>query len=203
MRDLSLETEEKLVFLCKKEDQKAFEELINREGDYIEGWIRKFAKHDDALSKEVYQITLIKGWQRIKSFKGNCKFSTWMNTIARNNFYDIYRSNSKRKFVSTDYLWTLSGETDVGVIESHDKKIQRDDQIDEHKKVLQKIFSRIKPEHSEILRMYHSEDMSYAEIAKAIDKPIGTVMSRLHYARRSAASTIKKLKLKNYIENFV
>jgi len=199
MRDLSLETEEKLVLLCKGEDQKAFEELISREGDCIERWIRKFAKHDDALSKEVYQITLIKGWQRIESFKGNCRFSTWMNTIARNNFYDIYRSNSK--FVSLDHLWTLSDEIGAGVVESHDKKIQRDDQINEHKKVLQKIFSRIKPEHSEILKMYHSEGMPYAEIAKAIDKPLGTVMSRLHYARRSAASVIKKLKLKNYIEN--
>ena len=69
MINLSTETEDQLVGFCKEGNSEAFEELIRREGEYITGWIRKFAKGDDHLVDEIYQMTLIKGWNKIKTFK--------------------------------------------------------------------------------------------------------------------------------------
>ena len=81
--------------------------------------------------------------------------------------------------------------------------IEKEDQIDEHKKVLNKIFCKLKEEHAEVLKLYHYDGLPYVEISKKIGKPVGTVMSRLFYARKSASKIIKRMKLKNYVENFV
>ena len=81
--------------------------------------------------------------------------------------------------------------------------IEKEDQMGEHKKVLDKIFCKLKEEHAEVLKLYHYDGLPYVEISKKIGKPVGTVMSRLFYARKSASKIINRMKLKNYVENFV
>ena len=51
--------------------------------------------------------------------------------------------------------------------------------------------------------MYHYDGLPYVEISKKIGKPLGTVMSRLFYARKNASKIIKRMKLNGYVENFV
>ena len=202
MSKISSKTEDQLVRLCKRENTEAFEELIQRNQDYIIGWIRKFAKGDNNLVDEIYQTTLIKAWRKIKTFKQNCKFATWVNTIARNCFYDLYRSNSNSKLVNVDNYEILYNNLLLHMPRAS-MKIEKEDQIGEHKKVLNKIFSKLKEEHAQVLKMYHYDGLPYVEISKKIGKPVGTVMSRLFYARKNASKIIKRMKLNSYVENFV
>jgi RNA polymerase sigma-70 factor (ECF subfamily) len=202
MTKLSSKTEDQLVRLCKKESTVAFEELIQRNHDYIIGWIRKFAKGDNNLVDEIYQMALIKAWRKIKTFKQNCKFATWVNTIARNCFYDLYRLNTNSKFVNVDNYEILHNDL-FSYTPRASIKIEKEDQMGEHKKVLNKIFSKLKKEHAEVLKLYHYDDLPYVEISKKIGKPVGTVMSRLFYARKNASKIIERMKLKGYVENFV
>ena len=202
MSNLFSKTESQLIRLSKRGNAQAFEELINREGEYITGWIRKFAKGDDNLVDEVYQLTLIKGWNKIKTFKQNCKFATWMNTIARNCFYDIYRSNATSRMVNVDNYDVIYKDLFLFTPRAS-MAIEKEDQMGEHKKVLDKIFCKLKEEHAEVLKLYHYDGLPYVEISKKIGKPVGTVMSRLFYARKSASKIIKRMKLKDYVENFV
>ena len=202
MINLSTKTEDQLVRFCKKGNSEAFEELIRREGEYITGWIRKFAKGDDHLVDEIYQMTLIKGWNKIKTFKQNCKFATWMNTIARNSFYDLYRMNANSRMINVDNYEIVYKDLFLHTPRAS-IAIEKEDQIDEHKKVLNKIFCKLKEEHAEVLKLYHYDGLPYVEISKKIGKPVGTVMSRLFYARKSASKIIKRMKLKDYVENFV
>lgn len=202
MSKLLSKTESQLVRLCKKGNAEAFEELICREGEYITGWIRKFAKGDDHLVDEVYQMSLIKGWSKITTFKQNCKFATWMNTIARNCFYDVYRANANSRMISVDNYEVIYKDLFLHTPRAS-MAIEKEDQIDEHKKVLNKIFCKLKEEHAEVLKLYHYDGLPYVEISKKIGKPVGTVMSRLFYARKSASKIINRMKLKNYVENFV
>lgn len=202
MSNLFSKTESQLIRLSKRGNAQAFEELINREGEYITGWIRKFAKGDDNLVDEVYQLTLIKGWNKIKTFKQNCKFATWMNTIARNSFYDIYRSNATSRMVNVDNYDVIYKDLFLFTPRAS-MAIEKEDQMGEHKKVLNKIFSKLKKEHAEVLKLYHYDGLPYIEISKKIGKPVGTVMSRLFYARKQATKIINRMKLESYVENFV
>ena len=202
MSNLFSKTESQLIRLSKRGNAQAFEELINREGEYITGWIRKFAKGDDNLVDEVYQLTLIKGWNKIKTFKQNCKFATWMNTIARNSFYDLYRSNANSRMINIDNYEIVYKDLFLHTPRAS-MAIEKEDQMGEHKKVLDKIFCKLKEEHAEVLKLYHYDGLPYVEISKKIGKPVGTVMSRLFYARKSASKIIKRMKLKDYVENFV
>lgn len=202
MKSLDSKTEYQLVRLCKKENTEAFEELIRRDSEYIIGWIRKFAKGDDHLVDEIYQMALIKAWRRISTFKQNCKFSTWFNTISRNCFYDLYRLTSKSRFVNVDNYEVIYNDLLLHTPRAS-INIEKEDQIGEHKKVLNRIFSELKKEHAEVLRLHHYEGLPYVKISERIGKPIGTVMSRLFYARRHATKVISRMKLKSYVENFV
>ena len=82
-------TEKKLIVLCKKDDLKAFDELVSRNKNKVYGWILSKTK-DETNAEEIFQKTLIKSWRYIKKFKGGSSYSTWANSIARNLFIDDY-----------------------------------------------------------------------------------------------------------------
>ena len=86
--NFSSKTEEQLISFCKRGYRKAFDELISREGNYIKMWILKYCKGNQSFAEEIFSQTIIKCWQKIKTFKGESKFSTWANCIARRNFLD-------------------------------------------------------------------------------------------------------------------
>ena len=71
MINFSLKTEKQLLSLCKKGSREAFDELLSREGNYIKMWIFKYCKGNQALGEEIYSQTIIKCWQKIKTFKGD------------------------------------------------------------------------------------------------------------------------------------
>ena len=199
-------TEAELIERCKKGDTIAYCELIRRNADYITGWIRKFCGSNPDAVEEVYQITTIKYWQRINSFKGNCTFKVWANHVARNTFYDNYRRKSREGFTAIENIaedsesvrpeFSLSDDTEPS------NKIEHDDQLEEHKKIINRLTSMLRPEHSEVLYLFHYEGLNYSEISKAVKIPVGTVLSRLFYARKQAQGLVKKLKLEKYAENF-
>ena len=192
-------TEKQLISLCKKENREAFEELLSRDSEYIRGWIRKFSKGNDHLADEIYQITIIKCWQRIKGFKEKCKFSTWATTVARNSFYDEYRKNLDRKFYDIETVIhnaELETRPDFPLVEGKlpSQEIQHEEDVQHAKKLTEQIFNKLKPNQAEVLKMYEGEGLQYNEIAKILNVPVGTVMSRVFYARKKALHVIKKHK---------
>ena len=190
-------TERQLVNLCKKGDEEAFEELLSRYSEKIRGWIYKFSKGDDHFADEIYQITIIKCWQKIKSFKGKSKFNTWATAIARNAFYDEYRKTTKRNYCDIEIInqdLGLETRPDFSLVENKlpSQEMQSKENIQHAKKVMKQIFRKLKPNYAEILRLRDCENLEYKEISEMLDIPLGTVMSRLFYARRKALVLIEK-----------
>ena len=194
-------TERQLVNLCKRGREEAFEELLSRHSKYIRGWVRKFAKGDSCFADEIYQITIIKSWQKIGGFKGKSTFTTWITAIARNVFYDEHRRATKRKFYSIEMADTNSEfETrpDFPLVEDRlpSQEIQSKEDIQYAKKITKQIFRKLKPNYAEVLRLRDGEDLEYKEIARILNVPIGTVMSRLFYARKKVTLLIEKFNYK-------
>ena len=188
---MKAKTERQLINLCKEGNEEAFEELISRERDYIRGWVYGFAKGNYLLAEEIFQVTIIKCWQKIKGFKGKCKFGVWANNIARNAFYDEYRKSSRRQFYSIDQE---DGHEDPIYLMEYNKSeskppsydIEKQEKVKEAQKITNKILRKLSLKHEQIIKMADQEELEYHEISEKLNIPIGTVMSRLFYARKKA-----------------
>lgn len=181
-------SEEQLLKKAKRRDHKAFEELLDRTSDYIVSSISSFSKgrYDDT---ELYQKACIKSWKYIDRFRGDCKFSTWMYRMVRHICCDEYRKQSRSKEVSYDGLLDSQDEG-LGWMEKKmpvvDAVRAKDMDMKFLKKILNQSINRLSDKHKEVLLLFGEEELTYAEIAERLNCSVGTVMSRLFYARRQA-----------------
>ena len=212
---MTKKTEKQLINLCKKGNTLAFEELISRNKDYIRKWIFKYAKGDNDLAEEIYSQTLVKVWKKIKTFKAQSKFITWVNAVSRNIFLDEFRKNTKNRYVDIEKVLDLSsnssifnsshaeaitGEVAVGfeciAAQLPSENIEKSEESKRSKQLVKEIMSKLSYDDRQILFFYHRDELEYNQIAKKLGIPIGTVMSRLFYARKKANRIITILKNK-------
>ena len=184
-------SEEKLVSLSKLGNQRAFEELISRHHNKIFNWIRS-AKIDYLYAEEIHQQTTIRCWEKIKKFRGDSKFYTWANRISRNLFYDLERKKRREPTESLDLILENSG-GNLPLHTTEPKGLKNLEAQDINKKI-QKTLRKLSPMHREILILFAEKELTYEQISKKIKCPVGTVMSRLFYARKQAQKIYNLLK---------
>ena len=177
-------TEPYLVNKSKKGDTKAFEELMSRSKGYLTNWILKKTRCENE-TEEVLQIAYIKCWKNIKKFQGKSGFKTWACTISRNLFIDRYRKAQKKRELSIEEVG------DAYIYErvtwgSGYERLMRKENMD----MLNKILDSLPKIHSDVLSSFAVEELTYKEIAKKLGCSIGTVMSRLYYARKRAKQLV-------------
>ena len=191
-------TDKQLVALCKRGNRAAFDELIRRNESYFKSWIFKYCKGNTALGEEIYSQTLVKSWQKIKSFKGDCAFKTWFCSIANRNFLTEYRKNTRVKFIELDCFLSSDARADFDIFDENlpSSPLEKKEHFKKTQSTLNKILRKLKPKDREILKLYHRDCLEYKDIAHVMNIPIGTVMSRLFYARKRAQLVIKRLNYK-------
>ncbi len=198
--------------MCKRGNRAAFDELVRRNQSYFKSWILKYCKGNNALGEEIYSQTLIKSWQKIKTFKGNSAFKTWFCSIASRNFLDEYRKSKKYQFIELEKCINLSADynrkdnsdnayqAEININYNKQKEklpsfnIESSEGFKENNLLIDRVLRKLKPNHREVLRMHHRDGMEYKEISKRLKIPLGTVMSRLYYARIEAVKIVKKYK---------
>lgn len=186
-------SEDSLVKKAQGEDPEAFEELLNRTKPYLHSWILKKTRCEHK-AEEIVQVTYIKCWNKIKNFEGKCKFKTWACSIARNLFIDLWRKEQKEREVSLEEIEDVYGYLNHSNNGGFEKLRNRDLQ-----KTLLGVLDDLPKIHKEVLVCFAVQDMSYKEISKKLNCSVGTVMSRLFYARKKAQALIKcTVDYKNY-----
>ncbi len=128
-------------------------------------------------AKDVVQEAFIKAYQNLKHFETGRSFGPWLLTIVRNLCIDLIR---KRKHESPDGLPEVlpdrrGSPADGSVL----------------KQEVWAALSRLSPQHREIIFLRDYQGHSYNEIAEILRIPLGTVMSRLHHARRSLMAVLE------------
>ena len=180
--------DELLVKLAKQSDMLAFEELVARHRDKI--YARAFSmmrNEDEAL--DLSQEAWVKGWQRLVQFQGDSSFATWMTRIVINLCLDQLRKNKRHRAESIEVLNEESGgvERQMPVVEVNPTEgLERA----ELRKRIDQALSQLSHEHRTVLILHEFEDLEYKEIAKRMSCSMGTVMSRLFYARRKMAGLL-------------
>jgi RNA polymerase sigma-70 factor (ECF subfamily) len=131
----------------------------------------------DDLAQECY-LRALRNWEQ---FDGKGSRQAWLFTIARRTCVDWFRTKRKSVQISLDTL----GELQEVVSEKRNP-----DDIE----IVWEIIKSLKPEYKEILYLRFAGGLNYAEMAKTLDIPLGTVRSRLHRGLRALRTKIEEQK---------
>jgi RNA polymerase sigma-70 factor (ECF subfamily) len=191
-QDYSAVSDERLVRLAQKGNVVAFEELVKRHRDKI--YARAFSmvrNEDDAI--DLSQEAWVKGWQRLKQFQGDSSFVTWMTRIVINLCLDHLRKQKRHRAESIEAMDEESGgvERQMPMVTGNPTEgLERA----ELRQRIDRALALLSYEHRTVLILHEFEDLEYKEIAKRMQCSIGTVMSRLFYARRKMANLLAGFK---------
>jgi RNA polymerase sigma-70 factor (ECF subfamily) len=180
--------DEALVKAAKRGDMAAFEELVARHRDKI--YARAFSmlrNEEDAV--DISQEAWVKGWQRLNQFQGESSFATWMTRIVINLCLDQLRKLKRVRAESIDQMDDESGgvERQMPVINPNPSEgLERG----ELRQRIDKALAQLSYEHRTVLVLHEFEELEYKLIAKKMGCSIGTVMSRLFYARRKMTALL-------------
>ncbi len=191
-RELSAREDAEWVIKAQSGDTRAFDRLVTKHRGKIYAMILNMVKND-ADAWDLSQEAFIKAWKALPKFEARARFSTWLFRISHNVVYDWLR---KRKIVGDGELNDEvfdAGRIDPGAVTAphHDKRPDEAMQQDELRKQIKHAINKLSTEHREVVLLREVQGLDYKEIAEVTGNSIGTVMSRLHYARKKLQTYLK------------
>jgi RNA polymerase sigma-70 factor, ECF subfamily len=185
-----------LVQVAQRGDVAAFEELVARHRDKVYSRAFSMLRHEqEAL--DVSQEAWIKAWQRLGQFQQESSFTTWVTRIVINLCLDQLRRRKRGQAESVEELEEESGGVErylPVVVGNPSEGLERS----ELRKRIDEALGRLSVEHRTALVLLEFEELEYKEIAERMKCSLGTVMSRIFYARRKLAALLRDMKREDY-----
>jgi RNA polymerase sigma-70 factor (ECF subfamily) len=175
--------EGELVRRARKGDLAAYDDLVRRYQERIYATIYHMtSNHEDA--NDLAQDTFIKAFHALKSFKGGSSFYTWVYRIAVNKTINFLKQRKHKAHLSLDDLdFNAEHDPDLVALIS-DKTPRREAYLSELQQKLNEAMQKLSEPHRLAVTLHDVQGLSHEEIAEIMDCNIGTVRSRLFYARQ-------------------
>ncbi|MGO8678390.1 MAG: sigma-70 family RNA polymerase sigma factor [Limisphaerales bacterium] len=175
--------EMELVARARRGDLPAYDELVRRYQERIYATVYHMtANHEDA--NDLAQEAFIKAFHALKSFKGGSSFYTWVYRIAVNKTINFLKQRKNKAQLSLDDL-DLNAEHDPDLVALISEKTpRREVSLAELQEKLNVAMQKLSEPHRLVVTLHDVQGLSHEEIAKIMDCNIGTVRSRLFYARQ-------------------
>jgi RNA polymerase sigma factor RpoE len=172
-----------LVNRAQREDLSAYDQLVRRYQERIYATVYHMtSNHEDA--HDLVQDTFIKAFRALKSFKGDSSFYTWVYRIAVNKTINFLKQRKNRVHVSlNDVDFHAENDPDLVALVS-DKTPRRDLNLLELQEKLNAAVLKLSEHHRMVVTLHDIQGLSHEEIGKIMDCNVGTVRSRLFYARQ-------------------
>jgi RNA polymerase sigma-70 factor, ECF subfamily len=182
----------RLVALAQKGDMSAYDALVTRHRGRVYAMIRNMI-HQDADAWDLSQEVFIKAWHALPKFEAKARFSTWLYRISHNVVYDFTRKRKiesagelndeifERERIDSASFTTPSGGESPDITMAHGELRMK----------IQIALDKLSPEHREVVLLKDVQGLTYKEIADAMSSTLGTVMSRLYYARQKLQALLK------------
>jgi RNA polymerase sigma factor RpoE len=172
-----------LVKRARKGDLAAYDELVRRYQERIYATVYHMtANHEDA--NDLAQEAFIKAFQALRSFKGGSSFYTWVYRIAVNKTINFLKQRRNKGQMSLDDM-DFNAEHDPDLVALISEKTpRREVNLAELQEKLNAAMQKLSEPHRLAVTLHDVQGMSHEEIAKIMDCNVGTVRSRLFYARQ-------------------
>jgi RNA polymerase sigma-70 factor (ECF subfamily) len=159
-----------LITAARRGDRQAFGELVCRYRQGVVGVIYRMLG-DPLLADDVAQDAFLRAWQRLETYKPQYSFRNWLFSIATHLALDMLRR--ERETVDVDEAPLRSPEA------GPEAEMETQERVD----AVRSAVLALSPAARAVLVLREYESLSYQEIADMLHIPLGTVMSRLNYAR--------------------
>jgi RNA polymerase sigma-70 factor (ECF subfamily) len=172
-----------LVRRSQEEDMDAYDELVRRYQERIYATVYHMtSNHEDA--NDLVQETFIKAFRALKSFKGDSSFYTWIYRIAVNKTINFLKQRKNRVHMSLNDM-DFNAENDPEMVAlASDKTPRRDLNLSELQEKLNVAMLKLSEHHRMVVTLHDIQGLSHEEIGAIMDCNVGTVRSRLFYARQ-------------------
>jgi RNA polymerase sigma factor (sigma-70 family) len=172
-----------LVKRARGGDLAAYDDLVRRYQERIYATIYHMtANHEDA--NDLAQEAFIKAFHALKSFKGGSSFYTWVYRIAVNKTINFLKQRKNKAQMSLDDLdFNVEHDPDLVALIS-EKTPRREINLAELQEKLNSAMQKLSEPHRLVVTLHDVQGLSHEEIATIMDCNIGTVRSRLFYARQ-------------------
>ena len=187
MPDFEL-SDEILIKKFQEGDVGAYNQLVYRFKDRLLNFIYRFVNDLD-LAEDLVQDTLLKLYTHKDSYQEIAKFSTWLYTIAANLARTELRKKKRRKTFS---VTELSRDDREFIIASSDVDPSEDLSSHNFEKSVQRALAELPDDFKTIIILRDIQELSYDEISKIVDVPLGTVKSRINRGRVKLQQLLKK-----------
>ncbi|MES2921886.1 MAG: sigma-70 family RNA polymerase sigma factor [Verrucomicrobiota bacterium] len=182
----------RLVALAQQGDMCAYDALVTRHRGRIFAMIRNMI-HQEADAWDISQDVFIKAWHALPKFEAKARFSTWLYRIAHNAVYDWTRKRKiesvgelndeifeRERIDSASFTTPSGGESPADSMSHGELRVK-----------IEAALGKLSAEHREVVILKDVQGLSYKEIAEAMSSTLGTVMSRLFYARQKLQALLK------------
>jgi RNA polymerase sigma-70 factor, ECF subfamily len=172
-----------LVRRARNGELEAYDELVRRYQERIYATIYHMtSNHEDA--NDLAQESFIKAFQALKSFKGGSSFYTWLYRIAVNKTINFLKQRRNRIHMSLNDLdFNAEHDPDLLALVS-DKTPRRETALTELQEKLNAALMKLSEPHRLAVILHDVQGLGHEEIAEVMGCNIGTVRSRLFYARQ-------------------
>jgi RNA polymerase sigma-70 factor, ECF subfamily len=186
-------SDRELVRAARRGDKEAFRELVERyQRKIVSVAVGMVHNPEDAI--EIAQETFIKAYENLDKFKGESSFYTWLYRIVVNRAIDFQRRERRHPTVALEDRMGPAGSG-----EGYEDYLKEERPTDPYQQAqsrelgdrVSEAINELTPDHKAVILLREVEGLSYDEISKVMQCSKGTVMSRLHYARKKLQKKLK------------
>ncbi len=185
--------EQILIDRCKKGDRSAFDVLIRSYEKRVYNLAYRLSgSYDEA--NDISIDAFLRVFQAVRLFRGDANFSTWLFRIVTNVYLDRRKRTRNKQHLSLEEYIELEENSVSRQIEDTAPTPDLVVEGHERQELLQKAIALLPDYQRTMIVLYHTEGLSYEEIAEVLDLRIGTVKSRLNRARLSLREKLDPVK---------
>lgn len=184
--------ESDLLAACRKGDTRAFEQLVLRyQRSLFNVALRISGNEADAA--EIVQETFLSAWRKIKEFRGEAKFSTWLTSIAVNQARTRWQQN-RQKRSREESLDETAEENPGAPLQIASDQPSALEQLERLalRELLERCVRALDQGFREVLVLRDMREMSYEDVGQVLGLREGTVKSRLFRAREAVRDCVTK-----------
>lgn len=173
-------SETELVVNAQNGDRNAFSELVRIHAQGVLNVVYRMCG-DMLVAEDAAQETFIRAWQNLSSYRPGTPLRNWLYRIAFNAGMDMLRKNKRILPEDIEDLHLTDGQPSPESLVSQNERTA----------MVQKAVLSLPDASRAVLVLREYEGLSYQEISSTLDIPVGTVMSRLNYARNLLKSKLQ------------